>query len=65
MVIKATAVQFDNVAGWTGGPLKPTAESYTGTPANVISSLTDVLSNISNLAEGEVLQIIVTAKGDE
>lgn len=65
MLIKATAVQFDNVAGWTGGPLKPTANAYTGTPANVISSLTSVISGITGLAEGEVLQIIVTAKGDE
>lgn len=64
MIIKARAVQFDNVQNWTDGPLKPTGTNYSGTPASVITSLTSVLSNISNLADGEVLQIIVTAEDD-
>lgn len=64
MIIKATAVQFDKVQNWTDGPLKPTGTKYSGTPASVITSLTGVLSNISSLADGETLQIIVTAEDD-
>lgn len=64
MIIKASAVQFDNVQNWTEGPLKPTSTNYSGTPASVITSLTSVLSNISNLADGEVLHIIVAAEDD-
>lgn len=64
MLIKATSVQFDNVQNWSDGPLKPTANKYSGTPASVITSLSSVISSISNLADGEVLQIIVTAEDD-
>lgn len=63
MLIKATSVQFNNVQNWTDGPLKPT-NKYSGTPASVITSLSSVISSISNLADGEVLQIIVTAEDD-
>lgn len=64
MLIKATSVQFNNVQNWTDGPLKPTTNKYSGTPASVITSLSSVISSISNLADGEVLQIIVTAEDD-
>ena len=66
MTYTATITKFEKVSGWNDGPCKPSQTVTTGTASTIASAIASAASssNIGDLAEGETINIIVTAKNN-
>lgn len=60
MANKAVITKFNNVSGWSGGPLKPSTSVSTGSASAVKSDITSAIANIGDLSGAECIQIIIT-----
>ena len=64
-VYKANITKFEKVAGWTGGPLKPTTTgAESSTASTVISAINTAVSGMTSMEEGETIHVIVTIGPD-
>ena len=64
-VYKANITKFEKVAGWTGGPLKPTTTgAESSTASTVISAINTAVSGMTSMEEGEAIHVIVTIGPD-
>ncbi len=64
MVYNANIVKFEQVTGWTGGPLKPDSSSATGSSSSVISAVNSAVAGITGMSAGETLHVIITIDND-
>jgi len=60
MAYTMISTQFDKVSGWTDGPRKPTTTKTEGNAAAIQTALTSVANNVSSLAAGEDICIVIS-----
>lgn len=60
-VFTGLCTTFKKVSGWNTGACKPTSNSATGA-SNITTMVDTALAQISNLNEGESINIVITCK---